>query len=404
MSRQKSLFQTILVLLIAQNAHALNLQGYRFTDSYRYSLLDDSLHEKFDGRYVITASYGYIHSPFFYSDTYLHDKRKKIIDSNNILTTGFTYYLNKNVTVGLDLNAIHNTSFNETKTSLADSVVKSKINLRRSETFSFSLNPQVFIPTGQTENFSTMNSVGGALSAVVEKTFNKLHFLASLGALSAKNNQYADVDHRQLLLSQLGASYDVSESLNLNLEAYRNFPMVNDTLQDDGKYFLTAKHKTGKRFSTYFGAGVTALGEVQRESFSGFVGLKFSEDVPAAAPAVAAMPQQRQVQRFDDLYFGHNQAKLPKAQLENLEAVVEDLQGLKFTIEGYASSPGSIPYNLKLSEKRANFVRDYFLTKGIPENSMSVAPFGETFEQDPVEAKNRKVSIKIMNEDVAYEK
>ena len=107
-----------LTLLISPAAFALNLQGYHFSDSYRYSLLDDSLMEKFDGRYVMTANYGNVQSPFYYSDSNLNELKERIIDYNQVLTAGFSYYLNKNVSFGIDVNAINNKVFGENDTTM----------------------------------------------------------------------------------------------------------------------------------------------------------------------------------------------------------------------------------------------------------------------------------------------
>lgn len=110
-----------LTLLISPAAFALNLQGYHFSDSYRYSLLDDSLMEKFDGRYVVTASYGNVQSPFYYSDSNLNDLKERIIDYNQVLNAGFSYYLNKNVFFGIDVNAINNKVFGENYITMGNS-------------------------------------------------------------------------------------------------------------------------------------------------------------------------------------------------------------------------------------------------------------------------------------------
>lgn len=107
-----------LTLLISPAAFALNLQGYHFSDSYRYSLLDDSLMEKFDGRYVMTANYGNVQSPFYYSDSNLNELKERIIDYNQVLTAGFSYCLNKNVSFGIDVNAINNKVFGENDTTM----------------------------------------------------------------------------------------------------------------------------------------------------------------------------------------------------------------------------------------------------------------------------------------------
>lgn len=395
-----------LTLLISPSVFALNLQGYHFSDSYRYSLLDDSLMEKFEGKYVVTASYGNVQSPFYYSDSNLNDLKEKIIDYNQVLTTGFSYYLNKNVSFGIDLSAINNKVFGESDTTLGDTILKSRINIRRTESFSLSLNPQIILPTGDEDNFTTVGSVGGSLSVVAEKTLDKLHFLASLGALSAKKNVYEDVDHRQLLLTQLGVSYDLTDKLNLNFETFRNFPLVDDKLQDEGKYFVTAKHKTHERFSTYGGAGVTGWDRVERKTYSLFLGIKIHEkpapevQVQETVTMAAAAPQRQVEMPHEAIYFAHARYDLDGLDLEKLDHVVQyfhDAQGniQHITIEGYASAPGSNIFNMKLSQKRANTVRKYFIKNGLPDEMLSIQGYGEDFNQDPQEYKNRKVQFKI---------
>lgn len=398
MTQNKKFFLGLLLAVSAAPASALNLQGYRFSDSYRYSLLDDALMEKFDGRYVITASYGYVHSPFYYSDTYLHEKRRDIINGNNVLTGGFTYYLTDRASIGADLNAVHNQTFSTSRTSLADSVVKARFNVLKRGTFTLGLNPKVYLPTGKTANFSGMNSIGGSVSVIAEKSFNKLHLLASVGGFSAKNNAYVDVDHRQLLLTQLGVSYDLAEKWNVNAEVYRNFPTVNDTLQDDGKYFLTAKHKTHRIFSTYFGAGVTSVTNVARDTFSGFVGVKFHEPAAPVAQAVALKAAAPARVPTDEVYFAHDSADLEDNDLATLQDYVNYLNSRpvkQITLEGHASPPGPADYNMKLSERRARTVKKFFVDNGVAEGTVRVIPFGETNPQHQDEAQNRRVHVRI---------
>lgn len=386
----------LLAIFFTQSAFALNLQSYRFSDSYRYAVLDDALNEKFDGKYIFTASIAHMNSPFYFSDKNLHENKREIIDYNNMLTAGFTYYLSNKISVGVDLNAVQNETFNQSYTSFADSVIKSRIALMKGETYSFSINPQIFIPTGNPDNFSTMGSISGAISGVFEKSFNRFHLLVSLGALSSKNNEFEEVDHRQLLLSQLGASYDLNDKWNVNAEVYRHFPLVDDKYQDMGQYLLTAKHKTGKRFSTYFGGGASGIEDVQRNTYVAFVGLKFHE--PAAAPVVASVISTAAAAPFrsPDIYFDHNSSQINDEQARKLNDLVKRFDGSKHVaIEGFASSPGSVPYNQALSERRANEVKKYFIQQGLEESKLSTKGYGEEFEQDPVEANNRKVNFVI---------
>jgi outer membrane protein OmpA-like peptidoglycan-associated protein len=396
-------YSAFVLLLASSSSFALNLQSYRFSDSYRYSILDDSLQEKFPGRFVFTTSYGHIRSPFYYSNRDLDDVNKSIIDYNNVFTVGGSYYINRNVSVGVDFNAINNNVFDRSYNTLGDSVVKSRINLRRTDSFSFSLNPQIFIPTGEKKNFSTAGSVGGALSVVAEKMWGRLHLLGSLGGFSSKNNQYVDVDHRQLVLTQLGLSYDVMDSLNVNIETYRNFAL-NGKLQDEGKYFATAKHKTSEIFSTYGGAGLSGLDTAERKTWSFFVGLKFHEReekqmqvavAPVVAPQRAVAPPPA-----EDVYFGFDRSNLGSSEQHKLQRYVDYYKDSEeeindVSVQGFASWPGSNAYNLRLSQKRAETVREFFVGQGIPNEKISTRGWGEDYPQHRTESMNRKVNIKF---------
>jgi outer membrane protein OmpA-like peptidoglycan-associated protein len=409
MTTYKILSPLIVALFLIQSSHALDLQSYNFANSYRYSILEDSLKEKFPGTYVFGASYGYVNSPFYYSDTYLHERRAEIIDSNNVFTAGFTYYLNRNASLEIHSSIVHNNVFNESHTTLGDTQILSRINIMRTSTASLSVNPQVIIPTGATENFTTTDSMAAGLNLVAEKSYSRFHLLASVGAHFSKNNVYQDVDHRQLLLAQLGVSYDVNDKININLESYRNIPLVDDVLQDEGKYFLTAKHKTHKNFSTYYGAGVAALDEVQRNTYSFLIGIKIHE--AGATPAAAqrqevstslAANQKAAISSDRRIYFPHDQYKLPEEEMGKMKTILQSLKESEgslpnIIIEGYASSIGEADYNMKLSKKRAKSVKEYLVKNGIPENKLSIRGFGETAPQHQIESKNRKVQFNLAN-------
>ncbi|MEM7614890.1 MAG: OmpA family protein [Pseudomonadota bacterium] len=47
------------------------------------------------------------------------------------------------------------------------------------------------------------------------------------------------------------------------------------------------------------------------------------------------------------------------------------------TIEGHADEQGTREYNIRLSARRASAVRDYLVTKGIPDSRLSTVPFGK---------------------------
>ncbi len=90
------------LLLLSFKSWSVNLVGYRFSDSYRYSILEDSLLDKFSGDYVLTTSYGYVKSPFYYTDDSFN-KLEDIISYNNVLTLGATKYFSDDLSLALIL-------------------------------------------------------------------------------------------------------------------------------------------------------------------------------------------------------------------------------------------------------------------------------------------------------------
>jgi outer membrane protein OmpA-like peptidoglycan-associated protein len=103
------------------------------------------------------------------------------------------------------------------------------------------------------------------------------------------------------------------------------------------------------------------------------------------------------------IYFATGSAKLLSKSFKSLDDVAKVLnedQNLKLSIEGHTDNVGKDDYNQKLSEARANSVRDYFVKKGISESRLTSQGFGET---QPIadnktaagRAKNRRVVMKL---------
>ena len=271
------LFLKLFLLLVSANAFALNLQGYRFSDSSRYSLLDDSLKEKFPGKYVVSASMAYVKNPLYISDNKASKRFENIISYHHITTLGYSYYVTDALSLGVDANFVMNKVAGESYSDFADTILKARWNLYKKETFSLSLNPQIFLPTGNKDNFTTTESVGGQLSVVSEFRSNKWHFLASLGYFNANDNTYSVIDYRSLWTTQFGISYDTNEDWVTSLEAINTYSTVDDHLQDEGDYYVTFKNNYSNSMSIHFGAGIAGVDEVNRDNYTFFAGLKFHE-------------------------------------------------------------------------------------------------------------------------------
>ncbi|MRW94231.1 OmpA family protein [Duganella sp. FT80W] len=103
---------------------------------------------------------------------------------------------------------------------------------------------------------------------------------------------------------------------------------------------------------------------------------------PPAPPAPPPPPPARfekvtlsatELFAFDSAKLNSSQPKLDDiANLLNTNASVDNI-----TISGYADRLGSDKYNLKLSERRANAVKDYLVGKGVAANRLNAVGKGE---------------------------
>jgi OOP family OmpA-OmpF porin len=105
-----------------------------------------------------------------------------------------------------------------------------------------------------------------------------------------------------------------------------------------------------------------------------------------AAVEVVMVTKENPVRLEADTLFAFDSADLTdkgKAVLDDLvgQLTAEALQQQKLQIRGYTDKIGDNAYNMKLSERRAAAVRDYFVTKGVVPSFIETQGLGKA---DPV--------------------
>ena len=102
--------------------------------------------------------------------------------------------------------------------------------------------------------------------------------------------------------------------------------------------------------------------------------------------------------------FEFNKSRLlPEAYpiLEHAKEILKENPDVKVEVQGYCDYIGSDAYNQKLSEKRANTVRNYLVNAGIESNRITAVGYGKS---NPVgdnktaigRAENRRIEFKIL--------
>ncbi len=135
------------------------------------------------------------------------------------------------------------------------------------------------------------------------------------------------------------------------------------------------------------------------------VAINIVRDVELAADPVPAEPKG-----FDWMLFFFDLDKYDmkpeyEVQLDELISSMAEFPGAVFEISGHTDSRGDDNYNMKLSEKRARFVRDLLIKRGADAASLKAVGRGESepiikdAQTEPEHEQNRRVEIRIIDED-----
>ena len=106
-----------------------------------------------------------------------------------------------------------------------------------------------------------------------------------------------------------------------------------------------------------------------------------------------------------DVNFALNSAELTPQSKQILDenrqvARLKEEPDMKVEVAGHTDSTGSDAYNQKLSERRAQAVVDYLISKGVDPNRLKAVGYGESKpiasnETEAGRAKNRRVELQI---------
>lgn len=131
------------------------------------------------------------------------------------------------------------------------------------------------------------------------------------------------------------------------------------------------------------------------------------EATPAPPPAATPAPVRVVL---EDIHFGFDKATLTGAAEEILDRniqLIRENPGIEVQIEGHACAHGPDDYNMALSERRADAVKEYLIKGGIPADRLTTIAYGETrlampeiptpYNKESIEARtNRRVHFEVI--------
>ena len=144
------------------------------------------------------------------------------------------------------------------------------------------------------------------------------------------------------------------------------------------------------------------------DAMAAFVEKVFLEKAPAkpvAKPAPLPVPQPKISWILSGVNFDLNKAVVrqdAKDILQNDIKILKENPQIRVEVQGHTCDLGDAAYNLSLSDKRANAIKDYLVSQGIAADRLTARGYGEDRPRFPNDseanrAKNRRVELVPMN-------
>ena len=141
------------------------------------------------------------------------------------------------------------------------------------------------------------------------------------------------------------------------------------------------------------------------------------EETVEEAPDVEGLPDQGLTEEglqaaqasqasdgLKDVYFDFDRYNIkPEARkvLKEDYEILETMPNAEVLVEGHCDNRGTVEYNLALGQRRAESVKDYLISLGMPSSQISTISYGEEMPADPRNtegawAKNRRAHIVVL--------
>lgn len=378
-------------------AGTVNVQTHTATANTRYAKTETAASEGVD-RYIISFDYNYVNDPLVEVNPTRERRISTLVEGVQTLdlTVGreFGDFASLNFTLPLNLvsEASGRRSF-----ALGDARVFSKhYLLGRKAPFQLALVPELRLPTGDGSWFVSDGTLSYGATLAVEKSFGFFSVAANAGYRYSSGATFRDVDYRHRVPLSVALSVPLTQQLSMVSEASGARVLPLNRYQNPGEFYAGVRYQWSPEMTFTGGGAVGAVDRVGSSDVRMMVGLKFT---PLATRSVAQVDTSRSAQKDvvklsqsqalprleinHSVLFAHDSAVLLPSATPLLKQVVafyeqnrERIRSL--AVEGHCNELGTDAYNLALSKRRAESVRRFLVSHGIPASALKTEGYGES--------------------------
>lgn len=282
--------------------------------------------------------------------------------------------------------------------------------------------PYMFFPTGSGSRFVGNNSFAGGLKGVLDAALgDRVQLALNLGYMARDRVVILNTEVDDMFTYGLGVSVRaVKNWMDVIAEVYGS---TNVTEFFERESELPLEVDAGFRFNLPKPEGlqITAGGGVGltfgygTPDFRAILGVSYLKPRRVELPPPPPPPvEEAEVVRAKEkivitkkVHFEFDKAVIRPISFRILDAVVDIMKQnpdiRKVQVEGHCDAKGSDAYNIKLSQRRANAVRDYLIAHGIEADRLVAIGYGESrpvADNGTAEgrARNRRVEFTILEQ------
>lgn len=271
--------------------------------------------------------------------------------------------------------------------SLGDLMLMTKLRIIDNENskFGFSVMPFVSLPTGEEERYMSNGSITGGGTLIVDyKIHPRVDLALNMGVIVRDDVTRNNVTVDEQFNFGLGGNWEFAHDWVAILETYGRTTLKN-FFKEEAETPLEAAggvryHIPDTGLNVSLGASVGILDGIGAPRARGFAGLQWTSEPKEEAPR--ARIEKNKIILTEKIYFDTDKATIKSQSFLILDDVIrilnENKKILLVEIQGHCDWRESEAYNLSLSQRRAEAVKDYLVGKGIDANRLMAKGYGET--------------------------